>query len=69
MDIEKIRAKATEAMTAEEIALLPDHDRAIRGLVYDSTIYDAHWFGNLGWQHPWCQKLMGWTAGEYGPFE
>ena len=68
MDLEKLRGKATGAMTAEEKAALPDYDRAARGLVYDPAIYDAYWFTNLVWQHPWCHKLMGWTAGEYGPF-
>ncbi|MHA2313490.1 MAG: class I SAM-dependent methyltransferase [Candidatus Thorarchaeota archaeon] len=69
MDIEAIRAKSTEDMTQEEIDFLPDYDKAIRGLVYDPSIYDSNWFHGQGWQHPWCHKLMGWLVGEYGRFE
>jgi len=68
VNLEEIRSKATEDMTPEEIAFLPDYDKAMRGLIYDPGIYDAFWYQNLGWQHPWCQKLMGWLAGEFGPF-
>lgn len=68
MDIEELRKKSTEDMTPDEIAALPDRDKAMRGLIYDPSIYDASWFHGQGWQHPWCQKLMGWLAGEYGPF-
>jgi len=67
--LKTIRAKSTEDMTPEEIALLPDRDKAIRGLIYDSVIYDSDWFELQEWQHPWCQKLMGWLGGEYGPFD
>ena len=68
MNLEELRKKSTEDMTPEEIEMLPDHDKAIRGLIYAASIYDADWFQGQGWQHPWCQKLMGWLAGEYGPF-
>jgi SAM-dependent methyltransferase len=69
MNLDEIRTKSTEDMTPEEIAMLPDRDKALRGLIYDPCIYDANWFHSQGWQHPWIQKLMGWMAGEYGPFD
>ena len=68
-EIEEIKKKSTENMTPEEIAALPDYDKAIRGLIYDSSIYNTDWFQGQGWQHHWCQKLLGWLAGEIGPFE
>ena len=68
MDLEELRKKSTEDMTPEEIDMLPAHDKAIRGLLYDASIYDHNWFHSQGWQHPWCDRLMGWLAGEYGPF-
>jgi SAM-dependent methyltransferase len=68
MDLEALRAKSTEDMTQEEIAMLPDRDKAIRGLIYDPSIYDANWFNGQGWQHKWCDRLMGWLVAEFGPF-
>ena len=64
-----IRQKSTEDMTEEEIAALPDHDKAIRGIIYDLSIYNGEWYATQKWQHPWIQKMMGWLAGEFGPFE
>jgi SAM-dependent methyltransferase len=69
VDLEELRKKSTEDMTPEEIAFLPDYDKAIRGLIYDPAIYDADWFRLQSWQHHWIQKIMGWFIGEYGPLE
>lgn len=67
--LKAILAKPAETLTPEEIALMSLRDQAIRGLAYDPTIYDKEWLGHQAWQHPWCQKLMGWFVGEHGPFE
>ena len=67
--LDVIRQKSTEDMTEEEIVALPDYDKAIRGIIYDLTIYDKDWYATQVWQHSWIQKTMGWLAGEFGPFE
>ena len=66
MDLAEILDKATEDMTPEEIAFLPDYHKAVRGLIYDPSIYDANWFQHQDWQHPWIERLMGWWVGQYG---
>jgi len=68
-ELSELRKKSTEKMTDEEKEALPTYDKAIRGLIYDPSIYDAEWFAMQEWQHPWCQKIMGWFVGEFGPFE
>jgi len=36
--------------------------------MYSPAIYDAAWFASQKWQHPWCERLMGWLVGVYWPF-
>lgn len=65
----EIDTKSTEDLTPEEISTLTEEEKAIRGLVYSTSIYNRDWYALQSWQHNWVQKAMGWFVGEYGPFE